>query len=100
MRLSDMNRSAGQCKSASSSLRWLLVVLLLGCFAVSAWAESAFKITYDTLSKENLQFAQQMGVTHIVVHSPSLGNEGVLDYFELLRMKKFIDSFGLEPLRP
>ena len=54
------------------------------------------KFGLDTLSKENLQFAQQMGVTHIVVHSPSLGNEGVLDYFELLRMKKFIDSFGLE----
>ena len=54
------------------------------------------KFGLATLTKENLQFAQQMGVTHIVVHSPRLGEEGVLDYFELLRMKKFVDSFDLE----
>ena len=54
------------------------------------------KFGLDTLTRENLQFAQQMGVTHIVVHSPRLGDEGVLDYFEMLRMKKFVDSFGLK----
>ena len=54
------------------------------------------KFGLETLTKENLQFAQQMGVTHIVVHGPQLGDAGVLDYFEMLRMKKFVDSFGLE----
>ena len=54
------------------------------------------KFGLATLTKENLQFAQQMGVTHIVVHGPRLGDEGVLDYFELLRMKKFVDSFDLQ----
>ena len=54
------------------------------------------KFGLATLTKENLQFAQQMGVTHIVVHGPHLGDEGVLDYFELLRMKKFVDSFDLQ----
>ena len=43
-----MNSSAGRYKSAISSLRWLLVILLLGCFAVSVWAESAFKVTFST----------------------------------------------------
>ena len=45
------------------------------------------KFGLETLTRENLQFAQQMGVTHIVVHGPRLGEEGVLDFFELLRMK-------------
>ncbi len=72
------------------------------------------KFGLETLTKENMQFAQQMGVTHIVVHSPRLGDDwghlgrqrhhsavstaqdGVLDYFELLRMKKFVDSCDLE----
>ena len=54
------------------------------------------KFGLATLTKENLQFAQQMGVTHIGVHGPRLGDEGVLDYFELLRMKKFVDSFDLQ----
>ena len=54
------------------------------------------KFFFEALTKDNLRFAQQMGVTHIVVHSPRLGDQGVLDYFELLRMKKFVDSFDLE----
>ena len=72
------------------------------------------KFGLETLTKENMQFARQMGVTHIVVHSPRLGDDwghlgrqrhhsavstaqdGVLDYFELLRMKKFVDSCDLE----
>ena len=35
------------------------------------------KFGLETLTKENLQFAQQMGVTHIVVHGPQLGDAGV-----------------------
>ena len=54
------------------------------------------KFSRETLTRENLQFAQQMGVTHIVVHSPRLGEEGVLDFFQLLQMKKFVESFGLD----
>ncbi len=54
------------------------------------------KFSIDTLTRDNLQYAQQMGVTHIVLHSPRLGEAGVLDYVQLLQIKKFIDSFGLE----
>ena len=67
------------------------------------------KFGLETLTKENMQFARQMGVTHIVVHSPHLGDDWshlshqrhhsavstaqdvVLNYFESLRRKKFVD---------
>ena len=42
-----MNNSTATSNAAMSSLRWLLAILLLGCFAISAWAESAFKITFS-----------------------------------------------------
>ena len=54
------------------------------------------KFKLDDLTKENLQFAQQMGVTHIVVHSPRSDASGVLDFLELLRMRKFVESFDLQ----
>jgi mannonate dehydratase len=54
------------------------------------------KFGLETLTQDNLRFAQQMGVTHIVVHGPRLGNQGYHDFFELLRLKKFIESFDLE----
>ena len=54
------------------------------------------KFSLDNLTAENLQYAQQMGVTHIVVHGPHLGEEGVHDFFHLLRLRKFVDSFDLE----
>jgi hypothetical protein len=40
------------------------------------------------ITDENLQFAVQMGVTHIVVHGPRLGNNGYHDFIELLRLRK------------
>ena len=54
------------------------------------------KFSLETLTKENLQFAQQMGVTHIVVHGPRLGDKGYHDFHQLLRLKKFINSYNLE----
>jgi mannonate dehydratase len=54
------------------------------------------KFGLEALTQDNLRFAQQMGVTHIVVHGPRLGNQGYHDFFELLRLKKFIESFDLE----
>lgn len=54
------------------------------------------KFSLETLTKENLQFAQQMGVTHIVVHGPRLGDKGHHDFHQLLRLKKFINSYNLE----
>jgi len=54
------------------------------------------KFSLETLTKENLQFAQQMGVTHIVVHDPRLGDKGYHDFHQLLRLKKFINSYNLE----
>ncbi len=47
MKLIAMNNSTATSNAAMSSLRWLLAILLLGCFAISAWAESAFKITFS-----------------------------------------------------
>ena len=46
MRLPTINNSTWPQQSTLSSFRWLAVILLLGCFAVSALAESAFKITF------------------------------------------------------
>ena len=54
------------------------------------------KFKLDDLTKENLQFAQQMGVTHIVVHGPHFGDQGYHDFHDLLRLKKFIDAYDLE----
>lgn len=50
----------------------------------------------DGLTEENLRYARQLGVTHVIVHSPRLGERGVLEFIELLRLRKFIESCGLE----
>ena len=49
----------------------------------------------NQVTDENLRYARQLAVTHIVVHSPRLGNRGVLEYIELLRLKKRIESYDL-----
>lgn len=54
------------------------------------------KFSLPHLTEENLRCAKQLGVTHIVVHSPRLGDRGVLEYIELLRMRKFIEAQGLQ----
>lgn len=54
------------------------------------------KFKLDDLTEDNLRFAQQMGVTHIVLHSPRLVKNGALDYHMLLETREFIASFGLQ----
>ena len=47
------------------------------------------------LTEENLQYAKQLGVTHVIIHGPRFGERGVLEFIELLRTRKFIESHGL-----
>ena len=47
------------------------------------------------LTEENLQYAKQLGVTHVIIHGPRFGEQGVLEFIELLRTRKFIESHGL-----
>ena len=54
------------------------------------------KFSLQHLTPDNLRFALQMGVTHIVVHGLRLGEQGMLDFVELLRLRKFVESFDLE----
>ena len=51
---------------------------------------------HNALNDENLRYAKQLGVTHIIVHTPRLGDRGVLEFIGLLQMRKYIESFGLE----
>ena len=48
------------------------------------------------LTEENLQYAKQLGVTHVIIHGPRFGEQGVLEFIELLRVRNFIESHGLE----
>jgi len=54
------------------------------------------KFSLQHLTDENLRFAKQLDVTHIVVHGPRLGEKGVLEFIDLLRLRKFIEAHGLE----
>ena len=54
------------------------------------------KFSLDHLTDENLQFAVQMGVTHVVVHGPRLGPDGYHEFLELLRLRKLIEAHGLQ----
>jgi mannonate dehydratase len=51
---------------------------------------------HDRLTAENLKYAKQLGVSHVIVHSPRLGDRGVLEFLGLLQMKHFIEHHGLE----
>ena len=48
------------------------------------------------LTKENLQYAKQLGVSHVIIHGPRFGEQGVLEFVDLLRVRKSIESHGLE----
>ena len=55
----------------------------------------------DTLTEDNLTFARQMGVTHIVSHLPGADllpstKEGSWSYEDLLRLRQHVNRFGLE----
>ncbi|MBI2191929.1 MAG: mannonate dehydratase [Armatimonadetes bacterium] len=48
------------------------------------------------LTDDNLKFARQLSVTHIVAWMPLPVGNGVWEFADLLRLKKYINSFGLE----
>jgi len=48
------------------------------------------------LDSRNLTFAKQLGVTHIVAWMPLPAGEGYWEFKDLLKLKKFINSYGLE----
>ena len=54
------------------------------------------KFKQDYLSEDNLRFARQLGVTHIVVHSPRLLEAGALGFSKLTQTREFIESFDLK----
>jgi len=47
------------------------------------------------LNDDNLIFAKQIGVTHIIAHAPLPVGEGYWDFLDLLRLRKYIEKFGL-----
>ena len=49
----------------------------------------------DRLTGESLGFASQLDVTHIIVCGPRLGERGILEYEELVRVRKFVESYGM-----
>jgi D-mannonate dehydratase len=48
------------------------------------------------LNEEWLRFVRQLGVTHVIINGPKLGNAGVLEFDELLRLAKMIEAHGLK----
>lgn len=49
----------------------------------------------NALTDENLLYAQQLGVTHIVAHNPRLGDRGILEYDHLMRLREQIEKHNL-----
>ena len=56
---------------------------------------------YDgMLTEDNFHFARQLGVTHIVAHTPGEGmlpstREGFWSYEDLRRMREYVENYGL-----
>ena len=48
------------------------------------------------LNKKNLQFATQIGATHVVAWMPLPPGDGYWKYDDLLNLRKFVESFDLE----
>lgn len=48
------------------------------------------------LDKERLQFARQLGVSNIIVHTPELRGDGFWEFRDLLLMRTRVDSAGLK----
>ena len=53
-------------------------------------------LSLNSQTDENLRYAKQLGVTHIIIGGPRLGEDGILEYMELLRVRKRIEAYGLE----
>ena len=49
----------------------------------------------NQLTPENLRYAAQLGVTHVIVHNPRFGDKGYHDVDSMQTTKKLIESFGL-----
>lgn len=45
---------------------------------------------------ERLKFARQLGVSHIIIHTPPLRGDGYWELLDLLQLKNHIESYGLE----
>ena len=45
---------------------------------------------------EGLKFARQLGVSHIIIHTPPLRGDGYWEFLDLLQLKNHIESYGLE----
>lgn len=58
----------------------------------------AIHVSSTTLPEldERLQFARQLGVKNIVVHTPELRGDGYWDFRDLLMMRTYIESAGLK----
>ncbi len=50
----------------------------------------------QNLDGEWLRFVRQLGVTHVFINGPRLGNRGILEFDELLRLAKMVEAHGLQ----
>jgi mannonate dehydratase len=50
---------------------------------------------HNQLTAENLRYAAQLGVTHVIVHNPKFGEHGYHEVDQLKSAKDLIESFGL-----
>ena len=51
--------------------------------------------SHENFTVENLLYARQLGVTDVIVHGPRLGDNGVLEYDELVQVKRMATEQGL-----
>lgn len=51
---------------------------------------------HNQVTDENLRYAKQLGVTHIVIHNPRLGDNGILELSPLQQITDLIRGHGLE----
>jgi mannonate dehydratase len=50
----------------------------------------------DMMDPTELQFARQLGATHIIGYMPDKGSAPYWEFLDLLRMRKHVESYGLE----
>ena len=55
----------------------------------------ALGFSLNELTEENLRYALQLGVSHVILESPRLGERGALEFLDLLRVRKRIEAYGL-----
>jgi mannonate dehydratase len=52
-------------------------------------------LTQERLNDDDLKFVRQLGVTHVVAHTPALGGD-TWEFADLLRLRKYVNAFGME----